>query len=189
MSLIQLAELEQRMRKLERDMDKWKARRIKVFGGGMTQHDQLYNLLKDVHLQYLPLTGERTMTGNLNHGIYRAVFGNAYFEAVSADSSIIRVRKHNPDSDLATIMVDSLVPNKVGCANYEGRYETTYYSSRNLDGGYNNILWMRTRFNGAWLYYLKMDKDGMYMPNLPVADPHIVGALWNNGGVVTVSAG
>jgi len=24
---------------------------------------------------------------------------------------------------------------------------------------------------------------------LPVADPHVVGALWNNAGVITISAG
>lgn len=27
------------------------------------------------------------------------------------------------------------------------------------------------------------------LPNLPTADPHVVGAIWNNAGVLTVSAG
>lgn len=29
----------------------------------------------------------------------------------------------------------------------------------------------------------------LIVPNLPTADPHVVGALWNSGGIVNVSAG
>ena len=36
---------------------------------------------------------------------------------------------------------------------------------------------------------LKLQGGNVIMPNLPASDPHIVGALWNNSGVLTVSAG
>jgi len=31
--------------------------------------------------------------------------------------------------------------------------------------------------------------DSLVMPNIPTADPEVVGALWSNSGIVTVSAG
>lgn len=36
---------------------------------------------------------------------------------------------------------------------------------------------------------LKLQGGNIIMPNLPTANPHIVGALWNNSGVLNVSAG
>jgi hypothetical protein len=36
---------------------------------------------------------------------------------------------------------------------------------------------------------LKLKGGNVYMTNLPTADPHVVGVLWKNSGVLTVSAG
>ena len=33
------------------------------------------------------------------------------------------------------------------------------------------------------------DTAPVYMADLPTADPHVLGQLWNSGNVVTVSAG
>jgi len=41
----------------------------------------------------------------------------------------------------------------------------------------------------AYVKNIKLMGGNVFMENLPVADPHIVGVLWNNGGVLTVSAG
>jgi len=43
-----------------------------------------------------------------------------------------------------------------------------------------------TRIQGS---FCDMTSADIRMGNLPVADPHVVGQLWNNGGVLTVSAG
>ena len=36
---------------------------------------------------------------------------------------------------------------------------------------------------------LRLKGGNVYMTNLPTADPHVAGVLWNNSGVLTVSAG
>lgn len=42
---------------------------------------------------------------------------------------------------------------------------------------------------GATLSPLKLDGTTLSMPNVPTADPHVVGRVWNNSGVLTISAG
>ncbi|MGX9144986.1 hypothetical protein [Mesorhizobium sp. 128a] len=36
---------------------------------------------------------------------------------------------------------------------------------------------------------ITIESGGTVIVTLPTADPHVVGALWNNAGTVTVSAG
>jgi hypothetical protein len=36
---------------------------------------------------------------------------------------------------------------------------------------------------------LSASGSAILLTGLPIANPHVVGELWNNGGVVTVSAG
>lgn len=46
-------------------------------------------------------------------------------------------------------------------------------------------------FNGSqWLENIRfLNGGGVKVSNLPTTDPHVAGWLWNNGGVLTVSAG
>lgn len=66
-----------------------------------------------------------------------------------------------------------------------------------------NVFGIRTRVGGSDVTVLIVDEDGdlwlagglnvqgavVMMPNLPTADPTVAGQLWNNSGVLTVSAG
>jgi hypothetical protein len=70
----------------------------------------------------------------------------------------------------------------------------TFGTVVNIGGGAANTApngsYLRVREGGGGLIFFRVKGDGnVLMPNLPTADPHIAGALWNDAGTVKVSAG
>ena len=49
-------------------------------------------------------------------------------------------------------------------------------------------IWMRHRENGPWGAWVKVVDGNLLSLPLPTSDPLVSGALWNNAGVVNVSA-
>ena len=62
---------------------------------------------------------------------------------------------------------------------------STLITNSNVDA-----YWRFMSHNGAaHVINIQIQGGHVYLPNLPVADPTIAGALWNDGGTVKVSAG
>ena len=54
----------------------------------------------------------------------------------------------------------------------------------------STVQWKLNMNETHYSYGIQYFSSGeMYIVNLPAADPHVVGKLWNNAGVVTISAG
>ena len=78
-----------------------------------------------------------------------------------------------------------------GAMTYAGANTSPTHYERFLAKWDNNIFKMTTDAGGdGTACDLQIDSAGdILMPNLPTSDPVKAGALWNNGGILTVSAG
>lgn len=55
--------------------------------------------------------------------------------------------------------------------------------------GSATVYWLNLYIAMIHGFNAKFTGDLIDMPNLPAADPHVAGRLWNNAGVVNISAG
>ena len=125
------------------------------------------------------------MTGNLTIGSHKLVGSSVLLKDVgggwfwirnSADSLFNHLRCAQFIVDFIDVRgnIDSYIPTA----------DLSFRTYQNVASG-----WKLQSWNGAYVDHLKWKNGKIYLFNLPVADPHVVGQLWNNGGVVTVSAG
>jgi len=64
---------------------------------------------------------------------------------------------------------------------------TTFNGPVRSQNGFQSITVNST--TGAVTVTASINGGTVSLPNLPTADPHVAGQVWNNAGVLTVSAG
>jgi len=114
------------------------------------------------------------MTGNLNFNGFAA--GDAMLKRVG-DGFFVRKGDDSGFGDLYVAVLKAM--------SFRGNQNAFAVDTKTSNDAY---IGFRSYF-GGYISTIELYRGNVYMPNLPVADPHIVGVLWNNGGVVTVSAG
>lgn len=155
---------------------------VRVGGGGgggkTTSFADLLDTIADAQTpNTLLLDGSRAMAGNLNLGAYKFLTTNYLLKEYGYGFAV---------RNLADTGFENMY-----CNRFIGNYFTPLTGNLYLQTGASVLdHFMIRTYNGAALV-TNMDcyEGKTLMPNLPVADPHVVGELWNNGGVVTLSAG
>lgn len=141
--------------------------------------------MKQILEQYfLLLSGKRPMKGNLDIASYGLKTSNCLL--YEAGSDVLYLTNHAKTAWKKLNAMNLSAYDYVFCQNLRtGRLgHMNIYTYPNTSYGVK--LWS---YDGSWVNGLNMMNGQVVMPNLPLADPEVVGALWNDGGTVKVSSG
>lgn len=157
-------------------------------------------LMKQLMSQYfLLLNGKRAMTADLKMGGFKllncpnvlSLVGVEYFVG---DNYITDIHGLYPFKS-STAGYDIGSPTKIWnriCVKYINKWGLIQPTNNATIATANDVAKYIafTSHNGAiQVTNMKLLGGNVLMENLPVADPHVVGALWNDAGTVKVSAG
>ena len=150
--------------------------------------------MKQVLEQYfLLLNGKRKMKGNLDMDIYKPYLEKVFLESIVKNGyNTLRV----VDREFPEWTADFVAYNI---------YAEGFFEADSIDASACNSMsesfhfwtlfphlngsFLFHTFDGTWRNTLQLKGGNVFMEHLPVADPHILHALWNDAGTVKVSAG
>jgi len=132
--------------------------------------------LPKIHESLLPRSGVRAMTGNLDLAGNKLLTTNLLLKEKDANALAVR---NLADTDYKWIQAIRVNTSEIN-ADF---WNTLSIKARGIA---NCRIYM---YDGNGNILIHIENGNVILPNLPVADPHVVGALWNDGGIVKVSSG